>query len=245
MNVFNIMTPVVISVPVSSSVQDAINLMLKHRISGLVVVDQNQNLVGIVSESDFLRRSEIGTQRKRNRWLGLLLGSGKATEEYIHAHSRKVGDVMTRDPITVTEATHLGEVARLMERHHVKRLPVVRGKKVVGIISRANLIRAVITHGKSMKAPAQSDQEIRNRIIAQIAEQPWAPSPLFAIDVKDGVVSIFGTVFDGRQEEAMRVLIENTPGVKSIENDVVWIEPTSGTVILPPQKRDAKTIVFR
>lgn len=128
MNVLNIMTPIVIAVPSSASIQDAINLMLKHQISGLPVVDQKQNLVGIVSESDFLHRGEIGTQRKRNRWLGLLLTSGKTADEYIHAYSRKVADVMTRDPVTVRETTQLDKVAQLMEQHNIKRLPVVREK---------------------------------------------------------------------------------------------------------------------
>lgn len=244
MNVMNIMTPMVISVRSSASIQDAINLMLKHQISGVPVLDDSQNLVGIVSESDFLRRTEIGTQRKRNRWLGLLLGSGKTANEYIHSHSRKVEDVMTREPITVKETTQLEEVACLMEQHHIKRLPVVRGKKLVGMVTRANLIRAVISHGKWIAAPAESDQKIRDQIITQIDKQPWAPSPLFSLDVTDGVVSVYGTVFDGRQEEALKVLIENTPGVKSIKNDIVWIEPTSGTVILPPGKQDTKPTVF-
>lgn len=245
MNVLNIMTPIVIAVPSSASIQDAINLMLKHQISGLPVVDQKQNLVGIVSESDFLHRGEIGTQRKRNRWLGLLLTSGKTADEYIHAYSRKVADVMTRDPVTVRETTQLDKVAQLMEQHNIKRLPVVREKKLVGMVTRANLIRAVITHGKSMAAPTKNDQKIRDQIITQIAEQPWAPSPLFSIAVKDGAVAVSGTVFDGRQEKALKVLIENTPGVKSIKNDIIWIEPTSGTVILPTEKQGEKPIVFR
>lgn len=245
MNVLNVMTSPVISVPVKATIRDTISLMLKHQISGLPVVDDHGNLVGIISESDFLRRTEIGTEKKRNRWLGLLLSTGRTADEYIHAHSCKVEDVMTREPITVKEIAPLDEVARLMERHHVKRLPVVRGKKLVGIVTRANLIRAVITHGKSMRAPVEGDLKIRDQIIAQIAEQPWAPSPLFSVHVKDGVVTVSGTVFDGRQEEALKVLIENTPGVKSIENDIIWIEPTSGTVILPPENGKAKPIVFR
>lgn len=227
MNVLNIMTPTVVTVPAQASIETAINLMLKYEISGLPVVGEHQELKGIVSESDFLRRAEIGTERRRNRWLGFLTGTGRLAEEYIHAHGRKVEDVMNRNPITVKETTSIEEVARLMEKHNIKRLPVVRGNNLVGMVTRANLIRAIVAHGSAIPSPAKSDIEIQKAILDRLGKQPWAPTPLFSIDVKDGVVTVSGVIFDPQQEEALRVLIENTPGMKRIESDLTSMNTTS------------------
>jgi CBS domain-containing protein len=218
MNVLHIMTPRVVSVSPEDTVQNAIELMLKNRISGLPVVDRDQNLIGIVSEGDFLRRTEIGTERKRNRWLSLLLGPGRLANEYVHSHGRKIQEIMTRDPVTITEYTPLEDVARLMEKHHIKRLPVVRDNKLVGMVTRANLIQAIAARGHAIPPLTASDQTIRIRILDEIAKQPWAPAPLINIAVNDGIVEVFGVVSDGRQEEALKVLIENTRGVKSVKN---------------------------
>jgi len=234
-NVLHIMTPKVISVSPEATVQQAIELMLKHRISGLPVIDNN-NLVGIVSEGDFMRRAEIETDRKRNRWLGLLLGPGRLADDYIHSHGRKVKEIMTRDPVSVTEDTSLEDVARLMERHHIKRLPVTRDKTVIGMVTRANLIQAIASRGHAIPPLTDSDQAIRTRILGEIEKQPWAPVPLINITVNDGIVEVFGVVTDGRQKEALQVLIENTRGVKAVKNEISWIEPLSGTVILPAEE---------
>ena len=128
----DIMSPRVISVTPDASIQDAIQLMLDKRISGLPVIDSSGTLVGVVTEGDFLRRAETGTERKRSRWLEILLGPQRLADEYVREHGRKVEDVMTRDPVTVDELAPLDEVVRVMERRRIKRLPVVRGTQVVG-----------------------------------------------------------------------------------------------------------------
>lgn len=243
MNVSHIMTPDAISVLPEDSVQHAIELMLKNRISGLPVVDKNRYLVGIVSEGDLLRRAEIGTERKRNRWLSLLLGTGRLAKDYVHSHGRKVEEIMTPEPVTVSEYTSLEDVARLMEQHHIKRLPVMRDEKLVGMVTRANLIQAIAARGHAIPPLTDSDQAIRIGILNEIAKQPWAPAPLINVTVKDGVVEIFGVVTDGRQEEALKVLIENTRGVKSVKNELTWIEPMSGTVILPADEKGERKVV--
>jgi len=219
MNVLNVMTATVVTVSSDASIDDAIKLMLKYEISGIPVVNEHQELVGIVSESDFLRRTEIGTERKHHRWLGLLLGTERLAKEYIHSHGRKVEEIMNKNPITVKETTPVEEVARLMEEHNIKRLPVVRANKLVGIVTRANLVRAIVKHGSAMPSPAGSDVEIQKSILDQLAKQSWAPMPLFSIDVKKGVVTVSGVIPDPQQEEALKVLIENTPGVKRIESN--------------------------
>jgi len=139
----DVMTQGVISVAPDASVMQAGALMLKHQISGLPVVDSSGILLGIISEGDFLRRAELGTQRRRARWLEFLIGPGRLASEYVHACGRKVTEIMTPAPYTVGEATPLTEVVQLMERHQIKRVPVVYGRRLVGIVSRADLLRAL------------------------------------------------------------------------------------------------------
>src|SRR5712671_4790207 len=143
MKVKDIMTCPVISIGPGMSVQQAAQLMLQRRISGLPVVEKSGRLVGIVTEADFLRRAETGTQRRRARWLEFLMGPGRLADEYVHTHGRKVEEVMTPDPETVSEDGELDEAVQLMEKRRIKRLPVVRGKQVVGIVSRANFLHAL------------------------------------------------------------------------------------------------------
>ena len=145
MKVRDIMTSRVLTVDTNTTVLQAVRIMLQNKISGLPVVDASGNLVGIVTEGDFLRRAETSTDRKRPRWLEFLLGPGRMADEYVHTHARKITDVMTPEPYTATEDTSLEDVVLLMERHRIKRLPVMRGKKIVGVVSRANLLHALAT----------------------------------------------------------------------------------------------------
>ena len=135
MRAHQIMTRKVVTVGPDTPVTEAATIMLKHHVSGLPVVDRANKLVGIVSEGDFIRRSEIGTQRTRSRWLQLLIGPGKAAEEFVLERGRKVGEVMTPDPYTISESTPLAEVVQLMEKRGIKRLPVVRDGQIVGIVN--------------------------------------------------------------------------------------------------------------
>jgi CBS domain-containing protein len=175
MKVSEVMTRRIISILPEASISDAVKLMLNH-ISGLPVIDDKGKLVGILTEGDLLRRPEIGTERGRSRWLDALFGPGDAADAYVHSRSRKVKDVMTRDPVTVKESASLHEVVHLMERHNIKRLPVARAGKVVGIISRANLIRALAGLHRVGPASERTDSAIRNRILAEIGKQDWAYS---------------------------------------------------------------------
>jgi CBS domain-containing protein len=140
-----IMTMEVVSVSPDASILEAVRLMVQNRISGLPVVDHQGTLVGVVTEGDFLRRAETGTQRKRARWIEFFMGQGQSVDEYVHTHGRKVADVMTPTPITITEDTRLDDIVNLMEQSSVKRLPVARQGRVVGIVSRANLLHALAT----------------------------------------------------------------------------------------------------
>ena len=143
MRAHQIMTKPVITVDPDTTIVEAAKIMLTRHISGLPVVDATGKLVGIVSEGDFIRRREIGTGRRRGRWLKFILGPGESAWDFVHENGRRIDEVMTPSPVTVTEGTTLAEIADLMERRHIKRLPVLRGDKIVGMISRANLLQAV------------------------------------------------------------------------------------------------------
>ena len=231
MQVQDVMSRDVVTVRPDATILHAARLMLQRKFSGLPVVDAAGALVGIVTEGDFLRRTETGTVRRRPRWLEFVMGPGALAAEYTHAAGRLVAEVMTRDVLTVTEATPLRDVVDLMERHRVKRLPVVRGGEVVGIVTRQSLLHAMVGHRSSAEAVATDDNAMRERLVAELKAQPWAP--LIDVSVEGGKVTLSGAIFDDRQRDAVRVAAENIPGVKSIEDRLAWVEPTSGMVIEP------------
>lgn len=239
MNAGDIMTPKVVSVGPDASILDAMQLMLANRISGLPVLAEGNQLVGIVTEGDFLRRAETGTQRKRSRWLELFMGPGKLAEEYVHTHSRKVGDVMTRDPVTITEDTPLDAVVSLLEERRIKRLPVVRSGVVVGIVSRANLLHALASLARAQPSEAQSDADIREQVRAELDKQRWVPKEFINVVVHEGVVELWGTILDERERQAVRVAVENVAGVKGVKDHLVWVEPMSGMVFEPASETAA------
>lgn len=231
MKASDVMTRNVVSVAPDASVLEAVRLMLQHRISGLPVVDAAGNLQGIVTEGDFLRRAETGTQRKRSRFVEFLLGPGRLATEYSHASGRKVDDVMTLDVRTVPEDAPLEQIVHIMERYRVKRVPVVQGGKIVGIVTRANLMRAVATLALAAHPVAAGDAAIRERLIAELKKQPWGPAGLIDVVVKDGIVKLTGALIDERERQAIRIAAENIPGVTKVEDHLVWVDPNSGVVI--------------
>jgi CBS domain-containing protein len=231
MKVRDIMSARVISVAPDASILEAIRLMLQNHISGLPVIDPAGTLVGVVTEGDFLRRSETGTERKRSRWLEFLIGPSRLADEYVRTHARRVKDVMTSTPITVSEDSRLDQAVELMESHRIKRLPVVRGGQVVGIVSRANLLHALVGLAAAAPPPAKSDVAIREALLAEFEKLTWAPAALVDPVVKDGVVELWGTITEEAQREALKVCAQNVPGVKSVVSHLTWIEPVSGMAI--------------
>ncbi|MGZ5938289.1 MAG: CBS domain-containing protein [Rhizomicrobium sp.] len=218
----------VVTVSPDDTVLRAARLMLQKKFSGLPVVDAAGTLVGIVTEGDFLRRAETGTVRRRPRWIEFIVGPGRLAGEYTRTAGQFVHEVMTRDVCTVSEDAELQDVVALMERNHVKRIPVLRGGKVVGIVTRQNLLRAVVGSAPA-NLPVTNDDEIRERFLTELNKQPWIPVMLSFV-VTNGNVKLIGTIFDERQRDAMRALAENVPGVKNIEDELVCVEPMSGMV---------------
>lgn len=227
----DVMTSPVVSVAPESSIVEAVRVMLQRHISGLPVIDKEGRLVGIVTEGDFLRRAETGTQRRRPRWLEYLIGPGRLADEYTRSHGRKVHDIMTPDPLTVSEDTSLDEIVGTMEKRRIKRMPVMRGDQVVGIVSRANLVHALAGVAREVKPGAASDEAIRSRIMTELAGQTWAPTALINVIVRDGVVDLWGTITDERERQAIIVAAENAPGVKEVKDHLAWVDTMSGMLL--------------
>ena len=234
MKAADVMTRRVITVAPDASILQAARLMLQNRISGLPVVDSRGQLVGIVTEGDFLRRAETGTERHRPSWLQFFMSTGRLAEEYVHTHGRKVGEVMSRKPQTVSEDATLEEVVRTMERARVKRVLVQRGDKLVGIITRANLLHALASVARTIPPMAKDDAAIRGRILAEFDKLSWGTAGVSVL-VRDGCVELSGPILDDRQREALKILVENVPGVKAIHDHMVWVEPYSGMAFPSPE----------
>jgi CBS domain-containing protein len=212
-----IMTRRVITVGPDISIVDAANTMLQHHISGLPVVDAAGVVIGIVSEGDFLRRAEIGTQRQRGRWLACLVGAGKAAADFVHEQGRKVGEIMTPSPQAISEETPLEEVAHIMESSNIHHLPVLRGNRLVGIVTRSNLVQAVADLARHAPAPTDDDDQIRSHILAAIENARWSPCRL-SIIVRDGIVDLGGIITDQRSRQAAIVAAENVAGVRKVHD---------------------------
>jgi CBS domain-containing protein len=234
MRAHQIMTRSVYSVLPEATILEAANIMLQRHISGLPVVEAAGKLVGIVSEGDFIRRSEIGTQRKRGRWLKFLLGAGESATEFVHEHGRKISEVMTRDPLTISEDTPLEEIVKTMENNGVKRLPVMRGDKLVGIVSRANLLQAVATLARDIPDPTADDDHIRRRIVDTLQKNDWCPFGLNVV-VRDGIVHLSGVITEERSRQASIVGAENVAGVKKVHDHLCWVDTMSGMYLESPE----------
>jgi CBS domain-containing protein len=234
MKVAEVMTSNVLTIGPDASIAEMVKLMLDNRISGLPVVDDGGNLVGIVTEGDCLRRTETGTERKRPRWLEFLTGPRRLADEYIQTRSRKVADVMTQTPITVAEDTALEKAVHLMESRRIKRLPVMRNGKVVGIVSRANLLQALASVVGNIPSAGSNDAAIHDQIMTELGNQPWAPQ--FNVTVRDGIVDLWGIVLAPRQREAAIVAAENVSGVKEVRSHFAWVDPHSGMIIQYPEE---------
>lgn len=236
-----VMTRRVVSISPDASIWEAACLMLENNISGVPVVDGDGNLVGIVTEGDCLRRAETGTEHKRPRWLEFLMAPSQLAGEYVHAHGRKVAEVMTRDVATATEDTPLDDIVHLMESRRIKRVPVLRGRAVIGIVSRANLLHAMASLVVAAPPIANDDRAIRNQVLSELDKQAWAPRNCIDVTVKDGVVDLWGVVLAANQREAAIVAAENVAGVKAARSHLAWVEPMSGMVFYeneeePPER---------
>jgi CBS domain-containing protein len=220
MLVRDVMVTPVITVQPSATVQEVAKLFLEKHISAVPVLDGKGELVGIVSEGDLLHRVEAGTERHRSWWLRALIESDTLAAEYVKSHGRKVSDVMTRNVITTSPETPLHEVAALMERSAIRRLPILESGQLVGIVSRANLLQAVAS-ARQLPDIAPSDKAIRDRILSSLQAEPWAHTGLLNVTVSNGIVDLWGLAGSDAERKAIRVAAEATPGVGAVHDNLV------------------------
>lgn len=239
MRAYQIMTPRVTTVQTDTPIARAAELMLSKRVSGLPVVDATGRLVGIVSEGDFLRRGEIGTRRRRSGLLAFFAGPGKLAAEFVREEGRTVKDVMTPEPVTISEEETVENIVQIMEQKGIKRLPVVRGDALIGIVTRANLLQAVANLARDTPHPNAGDDEIRRTVLNTIENQPWSPMGLNVV-VRNGIVDLSGIITDDRQRDAAVVAASKIAGVKVVHDHLCWVDTMSGAYI-DPREEVAKT----
>jgi CBS domain-containing protein len=236
MRVKDAMTRKVIGVSPQTTVAEALEIMTRSRLSGLPVIDETGSLVGIISEADFLRRAELGAAQPQVGWLETLFLPGRAAEIYTRAHAKRVEDIMSDEVATIGENASLGEAAALMEKRRIKRLPVVAGGKVIGMITRADFVHALAALVRQPYEEALvSDAEIGRRIAAEMRAQLWAPAASVDAVAQNGVVTLRGFLTDERERKAVHALVENIEGVREVRDHMVWVEPLSGLATPSPE----------
>ena len=224
MKVADVMVSNVISVKPETQVAEIARILLQKRISAVPVVDAQGRLVGIISEGDLLRRAELHTERRRSWWAGLLSRVDSLAAEYVKTHGRRAEDVMTRDVVTASEDMPLDEVVTLLEQRHVKRLPVLRNGKLVGIVSRADLLQTLAHTVDAAPAEAVDDETIYDDIMDRIRSEPWGMPWRVSVMVRDGIVKLTGAVSSEAERKALRVAAETTPGVREVYDELA-LEP--------------------
>jgi CBS domain-containing protein len=217
MHAADVMTPDVICAAPETPLSELIRLMLDNRISAVPIAEDGR-IVGIVSEGDLLRRAETGTEPRPSRWLELVTPASRLAADYTRTHGRKAAEVMTHAVVTVSDTTPIAEIAQLLEARRIKRVPVLRDGRLVGIVSRRNLLQALASR---MTAPpvAADDRSIRDAFYTELRRQAWVTSPgsVNAV-VADSVVHLWGIAPDDRQRQALVVAAENIPGVRAVED---------------------------
>ena len=222
MKASDVMVRDVITVRADDSIQDVAKILLEHRISGVPVVREPGEIIGIVSEGDLMRRAETGTEPRHSWWLQFMITNETLAAEYVKANARKVADVMTTRVITAAPDTRLGDIAVLLEKNRIKRVPIVSGGKLVGIISRANLLQALVSlRDKIESGKPTNDAAIRATVIKKIDAEPWGRSMPINVIVHEGIVGLWGFVGTEVERRAIRVAAEAAPGVRSIDDNLM------------------------
>ena len=222
----DVMTTNVVTVTPSTRIQDIAKLLLERKISGVPVVDPDDRVLGIVSEGDLMQRIENETERHRSWWLGFVASREQRAEEYVKSHGTRAGDVMTTDVVTVGEDVAIGEIARILEERRIKRVPVVRDGKLVGIISRANLLHGLAARKEEAPAaPSIDDRAIREAVIGALEKEGWVTHGSLNVIVTDGVVELWGWVESEDERQAFKIATENVPGVRFVEDHLGSVAP--------------------
>ena len=219
MKAMDVMVRDVVTVGPDDDVAKAISLLAERDVSALPVVDGDGKVVGVISEADLVRREEIGTDRHRSWWLEAMTPATALAGEFAKTHGRKVSEVMSAGVVAASEETPLGEIAGLLEKHRIKRVPILRDGKLVGIVSRSNLIQALASAHIQAATNIVSDREIRHELLDRLGEQTWTDFGSRNVIVQDGVVHLWGLVGSPEEQKALCALAEEIPGVKSVSDE--------------------------
>jgi CBS domain-containing protein len=215
----DIMTDQVVTVTENATVSEVAQLLTRHHISAVPVVDDANRVIGMVSEGDLLHRAETGTEQRRAWWLDLLASTDQLARDYVKSHGETVKDVMTRDVISVTDTTPVADIAILLETRGIKRVPVLRAGKLVGIVSRANLIHALaMTVTEPVAGSASDDLAIRQKLLAKLKTQRWAEIAPANVTVKDGVVHLWNSYVSDVEKQALLTVARGIPGVRDVSD---------------------------
>jgi CBS domain-containing protein len=217
----DVMVRNVVSVKPGDNVGEVVNLLLEHDISAVPVVDEEDRVVGILSEADLIHRQEIDTDKPHRWWIEAVLPASKLANEFTKAHGQRVEEIMSPDVVTAAEDTPLGEIAALLERHRIKRVPIVRDGKLVGIVSRSNLIQGLASAMPHADGPTASDRQIRLDLLDRLAHQKWTEFGETNVIVKDGVVHLWGLVYTPAERKALVALAEEIPGVVGVSDEMI------------------------
>lgn len=226
MQVSDIMTPTVFSVKADATVAEIAELLMKHKVSAVPVLADDGTLQGIVSEGDLMRRLAEDATEDRSWWMVKLTSPQSDAREFIKVHGRTAKEIMTQDVISVSEELGLAELARLLERNRIKRAPVVRDGKVVGIVSRSNLLQAIAgERGKTATEDRLSDREIRTRVHQTLRNKDFATHGALNVIVEDGIVELWGWVESDTEREALVLAATEVPGVKDVKDHFGRVSP--------------------
>lgn len=217
----DVMTTHVITVGPETPVVTIAKLLVEHRISGVPVMGMADRVLGMVTEGDLCRRTDLGTEKDRSRWRELFTPNSELAQEYLRTHGLTAGDVMTEGVVSVGPDTPLREVADRMEAYRVERVPVVDNGKLVGILTRANLVQALAALAPSKPEQRDEDQRIRDQILAEYGRQPWGVRNAHNVTVEDGIVHLFGTVNSHQEQQALELVAKQIPGVEAVENHTI------------------------
>ncbi len=221
MRAIDVMVRHVITVHPDTDVADAIKLLSEHDVSALPVVDSEDHVIGIISEADLIHRVEIGTEKHRPWWLEAVTGASALAEDFAKSHGKKVEELMTTDVVSATEDTPLSEIAALLERKRIKRVPIVRDGKLLGVVSRSNLIQALASIIGHNEETHDRDLDIRHELLAQLEQQPWTDFGSRNVIVSNGVVHLWGLVGSEAERKALLALAEGVPGATQVRDETI------------------------
>ena len=221
MKAMDVMVRDAVTVKPDDSVADVVKLLAEHDVSALPVVDNGGQVVGMISEADLMRRPEIGTEKHRPWWVEAITPAATLAEDFAKSHGQHVDEIMSRHVISASEDTPLGEIATLLERHRIKRIPILRDGKLVGVVSQSNLIQALASSQAHAHAGAEADRDIRVQILSRLAEQDWTDFGSRNVIVTDGVVHLWGLVGSEEERKALTALAEEVPGVVRVSDEMI------------------------